>query len=118
MQSIPQIGRKPNQRSAQAIWLGALRGMTTKKARLTEGQIIGILQEHEAGRNAGIPAASAGCLTASSMPGKAKHSGMTVSDAKRLKASEDENTRLKRLLAGQMHDMALACPDRVIRFES
>ena len=39
-------------------------------------------------------------------PWKAKYSGMTVSEAKRLKALEDENAKLKRLLAEQMLDMA------------
>ena len=50
-------------------------------------------------RSAPISAVSTGCR-------KAKYSGMTVSEAKRLKVLEDENAKLKKLLAEQMLDMA------------
>ncbi|WP_425274941.1 transposase [Thioclava sediminum] len=59
--------------------------------RFTDEQIIGILAEHEAG----VKCADL-CR---------KH-GMTVPEAKRLKTLEDENTKLKKLLAGQMPDLA------------
>ena len=51
-------------------------------------------------------AASTACRKARVSAWKAKYSGMTVSEAKRLKMLEDENAKLKRLLAEQMLDMA------------
>ena len=57
-------------------------------------------------RSALICAASMACRKARVSAWKAKYSGMTVSEAKRLKALEDENAKLKRLLAEQMLDMA------------
>jgi putative transposase len=75
-----------------------------RKSRFSEEQIIGILKEHEAGvpvadlcRKHGMPAATF-------YSWKAKFGGMDVSDAKRLKALEEENARLKRLLAEAMLD--------------
>lgn len=58
------------------------------------------------GRSAPIFAASTACPRALFYAWKAKYSGMTVSEAKRLKALEDENAKLKRLLAEQMLDIA------------
>ncbi len=63
-----------------------------KRSRFNEEQIIAILKEHEAG------IAVAGLCR--------KRGGMDVSEAKRLKMLEDENTRLKRLLADAMLDNA------------
>ncbi|WP_149142025.1 IS3 family transposase [Gemmobacter caeruleus] len=77
-----------------------------KKARLTEEQIIGILQEHEAGAKCADLCRKHGMSEGTFYAWKAKYSGMTVSEAKRLKALEDENAKLKRLLAEQMLDMA------------
>ena len=57
-------------------------------------------------RSAPISAASTGCRKARLSAWEAKYSGMTVSEAKRLKALEDENAKLKKLLAEQMLDMA------------
>lgn len=57
-------------------------------------------------RSVPISAASTACRKARVSAWKAKYSGMTVSEAKRLKALEDENAKLKRLLAEQMLDMA------------
>ena len=57
-------------------------------------------------RSAPISAASTGCRKARVSAWKAKYSGLTVSEAKRLKALEDENAKLKKLLAEQMLDMA------------
>ena len=77
-----------------------------KKARLTEEQIIGILQEHEAGAKCADLCRKHGVSEGTFYAWKAKYSGMTVSEAKRLKALEDENAKLKKLLAEQMLDMA------------
>jgi putative transposase len=77
-----------------------------KKARLTEEQIIGILQEHEAGAKCADLCRKHGMSEGTFYVWKAKYSGMTVSEAKRLKALEDENAKLKKLLAEQMLDMA------------
>ena len=57
-------------------------------------------------RSVPICAASTGCLRPRVSAGKAKHSGITVSEAKQLKALEGENAKLKKLLAEQMLDMA------------
>ena len=77
-----------------------------KKARLTEEQIIGILQEHEAGAKCADLCRKHGMSEGTFYAWKAKYSGMTVSEGKRLKALEDENAKLKKLLAEQMLDMA------------
>jgi putative transposase len=77
-----------------------------KRTRFTEEQIIGILKEQEAG----IPVADLcrkhGVSNASVYKWKAKYGGMDVSEARRLKALEDENARLKKLLADSMLDNA------------
>jgi len=72
-----------------------------KRNRFTEEQIIAVLQEHEAGAKAGDLARKHGISEATLHNWKAKYGGMDVSDAKRLKALEDENTKLKKLLADQ-----------------
>ncbi|MDM7255751.1 MAG: IS3 family transposase [Paracoccus sp. (in: a-proteobacteria)] len=72
----------------------------------TEEQIIGILQEHEAGAKCADLCRRHGMSEGTFYAWKAKYSGMTVPEAKRLKALEDENAKLKRLLAEQMLDMA------------
>lgn len=73
-----------------------------KRKRFTEEQIIGVLREQEAGAKAGDLARKHGVSEATLYNWKAKYGGMNVSDAKRLKALEDENARLKKLLADQM----------------
>ncbi|WP_114580005.1 IS3 family transposase [Aquibium oceanicum] len=73
-----------------------------KRKRFTEEQIIGVLREHEAGAKAGDLARKHGVSEATLYNWKAKYGGMDVSDAKRLRALEDENGRLKNLLAEQM----------------
>ncbi|MCA3514772.1 MAG: transposase [Rhodobacter sp.] len=85
---------------------GPWRGRTTKKARLTEEQITGILQEHEACAQCADPCRRPGISRGAFHASKAKHSGMTVSETRRLKVLEDGNAKLKRLLAEQMPDMA------------
>jgi putative transposase len=74
-----------------------------KRSRFSEEQIIGILKEHEAGVSVADLCRKHGVSDASIYKWKAKFGGMEVSD-KRLKALEDENTRLKRLLADAMLD--------------
>jgi putative transposase len=67
---------------------------------------FGILQEHEAGAKCADLCRKHGMSEGTFYAWKAKYSGMTVSEAKRLKALEDENAKLKKLLAEQMLDMA------------
>jgi putative transposase len=77
-----------------------------KKKRFTEEQIIGILREQEAGAKAGDLARKYAVSETTLYNWKAKFGGMDVSEAKRLKALEEENARLKKLLADQMLDAA------------
>lgn len=75
-----------------------------KRSRFSEEQIISILKEHEAG----IPVAELcrkhGVSDASIYKWKSRFGGMEVSEAKRLRALEDENAKLKRMLADAMLD--------------
>ncbi len=77
-----------------------------KRTRYTEEQIIGILTEHEAGAKCADLCRRHGMSEGTFYAWKAMFGGMTVSDAKRLKALEDENAKLKKLLAEQMLDTA------------
>lgn len=72
-----------------------------KRSRCTEEQIIGILEEHEAGVSVVDLCRKHGVNDASIYKWKAKFGGIEGSEAKRLKTSEDENTRLKRLFTGE-----------------
>jgi putative transposase len=76
------------------------------KSRFTEEQIIAILREHEAGVATADICRKHGVSSATFYKWKAKFGGMDVSEAKRLKALEDENQRLKRMLADTMLDNA------------
>ena len=75
-----------------------------KRSRFSEEQIICILKEHEAG----VPVAELcrrhGVSDASIYKWKARFGGMEVSEAKRLRSLEDENAKLKRMLADVMLD--------------
>jgi len=77
-----------------------------KRNRFTEEQIIGILKEHEAGMPVSERYRKHGVSDASIYRWKTKFGDMDISEAKRLKTLEDENTKLKRLLADAMLDNA------------
>jgi putative transposase len=77
-----------------------------KRSRFTEEQIIGILREQEAGAATADVCRRHGVSSATFYKWKAKYGGLEVSEAKRLKALEDENNRLKRMLAEAMPDNA------------
>jgi putative transposase len=77
-----------------------------KRSRFTEEQIIGILKEHEAGVPVSELCRKHGVSGASIYKRKAKQGGLDVSEAKRPKALEDENAKLKRMLADAMLDNA------------
>lgn len=77
-----------------------------KKQRFTEEQIIAVLKEQEAGAKAAELCRKHGISEATFYNWKAKYGGMEVSEAKRLKALEDENAKLKKLLVEQMLDAA------------
>jgi len=78
-----------------------------KRSRFSEEQVIGILKEHEAGAKTADVCRRHGISDATFYKWKAKYGGMEVSEAKRLKALEDENARLKKLLAEAMLDNAV-----------
>ena len=75
-----------------------------KRSRFSEEQIIGILKEHEAGVSVSDLCRKHGVSDASIYKWKAKFGGMDVSEAKKLRGLEDENAKLKRLLADAMLD--------------
>ena len=78
-----------------------------KPSRFTEEQIIGVLREQEAGAKTVDVCRKYGISSATFYKWKAKYGGLDVSDARRLKALEDENAKLKRLLAEAMLDNAM-----------
>ena len=76
-----------------------------RTTRFSEEKIIRILGEHEAGRSTDEVCRDYGISAATFYRWKSKYSGLTVSEAKRLKAVEDENRRLKQLVADQALDL-------------
>lgn len=77
-----------------------------KESRFTEEQIIAILREQEAGVATAEVCRKHGVSSATFYKWKAKFGGLDVSEARRLKGLEDENGRLKRMLADAMLDNA------------
>ena len=75
-----------------------------KRSRFTEEQIIGILREQEAGVTVTELCRKHGVSSPTFYKWKAKYGGLDVSEARRLKALEDENAKLKRMLADAMLD--------------
>lgn len=78
-----------------------------KRSRFSEEQMIAILKEQEGGIATSEVCRTHGISTATFYKWKSKYGGLEASDAKRLKALEDENARLKKLLADQMLDNAM-----------
>lgn len=77
------------------------------KARFTDEQLIKLLKEHEAGECAADICRRYGISQGTFYKYKSKYGGMELSDAKKLRALESENARLKNLLAEQMLDNAM-----------
>lgn len=77
-----------------------------KRSRFFDEQIIGILKEHQAGLPASELCRKYGISDATFYKSRSKFGGMDVSEAKRLKGLEEENTKLKKLLAESMMDVA------------
>ena len=78
-----------------------------KRSRFTEEQIIGMLEEQEAGMTTADVCRKHGVSTATFYKYKARFGGLEVSDARRLRALENENVKLKKLLAKAMLDNAI-----------
>ena len=77
-----------------------------KRSRFSDEQIIGILKEHQTGLSAAELCRKYGFSDATFYKWQSKYGGIDVSDAKRLKAPEAENQKLKKLLAEQMLDIS------------
>ena len=72
-----------------------------RKSRFSEAQIVGVIKESEAGANTAELCRRHGISTTTFYKWKSKFGGMEVSDVARMKALEDENRRLKRIVADQ-----------------
>ena len=79
-----------------------------RKSRFTEAQIIGVLQEHEAGAKITELCRRHGITETTFHRWKRKFGGLQLSEAKRLKALEEENRQLKRLVADQALNLSVA----------
>ena len=78
-----------------------------RKSRFTEAQIIGMIKEQEAGLPTAEVCRKHGLSPATFYKLKAKYGGLEVSEARRLRQLEDENGKLKRLLAESVLDNAI-----------
>ncbi len=76
-----------------------------KRSRFAQEQIIGVLKEHQAGAAAADLCRKHGISDATFYKWRSKYGGMEVSDAKRLRGLEEENAKLKKLLAESMLDV-------------
>ena len=77
-----------------------------KRSRYTEEQIIGVLKEHQAGMSAADLCRKHGISDATFYNWRSQYGGMDVSDARKLKALESENAKLKNLLAESVMDVS------------
>ena len=77
-----------------------------KQSRFTQEQIIGVLREHQAGAAAADLCRKHGISDATFYKWRSRYGGMEVSDAKRLRGLEEENAKLKKLLAESMLDVS------------
>ena len=77
-----------------------------RKSRFTEEQIIGVLKDHQAGLPVTELCRKHGISDATFYNWRSRYGGMEISDAKRLKALEEENRKLKKLLAESVLDVA------------
>ena len=77
-----------------------------RRSRFSEEQIIGILKEHQAGLSAADLGRKQGISDATFYKWRSRYGGMEVSEAKRLKQLEDDNAKLKKLLAEAMMDVS------------
>lgn len=78
-----------------------------RKSRFTEEQIIGMIKEREAGLPTAEVCRRHGLSPATFYKLKAKYGGLEVSEARRLRLLEEENSKLKRLLAESVLDNAI-----------
>ena len=78
-----------------------------KRSRFSDEQIIGVLKEHEAGAATADVCRRHGISGATFYKWKSKFGGLEVTEAKRLRTLEEENARLKKLLAEAMLDIAV-----------
>jgi len=77
-----------------------------RRSKYSEEQVIGILKEHDAGLSTAEICRKYGVSNATFYKWRSKFGGMEVSDARKLKALEDENRKLKKLLAESMLDVS------------
>ena len=77
-----------------------------RRSKYSEEQVIGILKEHDAGLSTAEICRKYGGSGATFYKWRSKYGGMEVSDARKLKALEEENRKLKKLLAESMLDVS------------